>query len=178
MIQTNPAADDQVKITQLLEDPNNFLRKSLKEQEAAGQEVVDFHKVNISTLQTPILGGGNANIAFLGGNLSSVLLGGQDQNAHAVNMSATFWFERIRAKISVLGNKTSAQTFTPAGPTGPTFVVAPTTGLSNVQIPVTWTQIQYSQKVILNFGPLAWPHVSVATLAESTTFDVKLRAAA
>jgi hypothetical protein len=31
-------------------------------------------------------------------------------------------------------------------------------------ITVTSTQIQYSQTVLLNFGPLSWPHVSVATL--------------
>ncbi|WP_165359408.1 hypothetical protein [Lichenibacterium minor] len=29
---------------------------------------------------------------------------------------------------------------------------------------MTATQIQYTQKVILNFAGLSWPHVSVATL--------------
>jgi len=29
---------------------------------------------------------------------------------------------------------------------------------------VPFIQIQYSQTVFLNFGPLTWPHVSVATL--------------
>jgi hypothetical protein len=47
----------------------------------------------------------------------------------------------------------------------PTFIVRPP-----VEIPVprpitfTFTQIQYSQVVMLNFNGLTWPHVSVATL--------------
>ena len=32
------------------------------------------------------------------------------------------------------------------------------------RITVTSTKIQYSQTVLLNFGQLSWPHVSVATL--------------
>ncbi|MDQ6942231.1 MAG: hypothetical protein M3169_06910 [Candidatus Eremiobacteraeota bacterium] len=31
-------------------------------------------------------------------------------------------------------------------------------------VSVTWTQIQYSQVVNLNFQTLTWPHASVATL--------------
>jgi hypothetical protein len=31
-------------------------------------------------------------------------------------------------------------------------------------IPVTYTQIQYTQTVLLAFAGLNWPHVSVATL--------------
>jgi hypothetical protein len=32
------------------------------------------------------------------------------------------------------------------------------------QITVTFTQIQYTQTVLLNFAGLTWPHVSVNTL--------------
>ena len=37
---------------------------------------------------------------------------------------------------------------------------------------VRYTQIQYSQSVFLNFGPLTWPHVSVATLIPAAPIPV------
>lgn len=177
-LDANVNPDSQVRISQLLADPNAFLRNSLQDQAAKGQEVIEFVKFDITTQPTPTLGGGTANIAFLGGSKSSPLLGGQDQNAHAVQMTATFWVETVKGKISIAGNKAKPQSLQPAGPLGPTFVVGPTTGLSDTQIPVTWTQLQYSQNVLLNFAPLSWPHVSVATLTETTTFDVQLQAQA
>lgn len=170
--------DKQVRMKEILADPNAFLRNNLQDQAAQGQQVVEFIKFDVTTLPTPTLGGGTANIAFLGGTSTSPIQGGSDQNAHAVSMTATFWVETVRANISIAGNKAKEQRFQPGGPFGPTFVVASTTGLGDVQIPVTWTQLQYSQNVLLNFAPLSWPHVSVATLAETTTFDVQLRALA
>lgn len=159
-----------------MKDPNSFLENSIKDQKAQGIEVVEFITFDITTLQTPTLGGGTANIAFLGGTSTSPMQGGNDQNAHAVSMTATFWVETMKASISIVGNKAREQKFQPAGAFGPTFVVGSTMGLSDVKMPVTWTQVQYSQNVLLNFAPLSWPHVSVATLAEMTTFDVQLRA--
>ena len=52
------------------------------------------------------------------------------------------------------------------GPLSPTFHLPPSPKPINQErvITVTSTQIQYSQTVLLNFGPLSWPHVSVATL--------------
>jgi len=35
------------------------------------------------------------------------------------------------------------------------------------RIKVASTQIQYSQKVILNFNGILWPHISVGTLVPS-----------
>ena len=37
---------------------------------------------------------------------------------------------------------------------------------------VVYTQIQYSQNVSLNFGPLTWPHISVATLVPAHPVEI------
>ena len=41
-----------------------------------------------------------------------------------------------------------------------------------IPIKVHFTQIQYSQVVLLNFNGLSWPHVSVATLGPSSPITV------
>jgi len=47
----------------------------------------------------------------------------------------------------------------------PRFSVTPPFDLDKEsEITVTFTQIQYSQTVLLNFAGLTWPHVSVNTL--------------
>jgi len=47
----------------------------------------------------------------------------------------------------------------------PRFSVTPPFDLDKErEITVTFTQIQYSQTVLLNFATLTWPHVSVNTL--------------
>jgi hypothetical protein len=40
------------------------------------------------------------------------------------------------------------------------------------QITVHFTQIQYTQTVLLNFAGLTWPHVSVNTLVPEDPIDV------
>ncbi len=55
----------------------------------------------------------------------------------------------------------------------PTFTLTPPNNiLVNKTIVVPYIQIQYSQTVFLNFGPLTWPHVSVATLIPSSPIQV------
>ena len=55
----------------------------------------------------------------------------------------------------------------------PTFTLTPPNDiLVNKTILVPYIQIQYSQTVFLNFGPLTWPHVSVATLIPSSPIQV------
>jgi hypothetical protein len=51
-------------------------------------------------------------------------------------------------------------------------VRAPRAIKSPVDIKVSYTQIQYSQRVILNFAGLGWPHVSVATLVPQAPIAV------
>ena len=41
-------------------------------------------------------------------------------------------------------------------------------------IDVSYTQIQYTQTVLLNFNNLTWPHVSVATLVPNEPVPVAI----
>ena len=91
--------------------------------------------------------------------------------AQAVQMVAVFWIETVEEVILVppyhvggppftLGAKRSVQ-----GQRVPTFSVTPPHDLDMPrQLTVTFTQIQYTQAVLLNFAGLTWPHVSVNTL--------------
>jgi hypothetical protein len=55
-----------------------------------------------------------------------------------------------------------------AGQIVPTFLVTPPYDLEMPrEITVRFTQIQYTQLVLLTFNGLTWPHVSVNTLVPS-----------
>ncbi|WYZ34269.1 hypothetical protein EsH8_I_000545 [Colletotrichum jinshuiense] len=155
-------------ITQeMIDDPNSVLDLANK-----GKEIINNTSFTVSTesarpgtTSTKEAGGGTNNIGFLAGNDDN------DGNAKAVKVTATYWVSTVNAKLNLKPFKPTpakpSQTFSPvplhANEVVPTFSVdfeIPTAKTVNVQ----YTQIQYSQNVILNFGPLSWPHVSVATL--------------
>ena len=175
-------------ITQfILDDPNTVLRNQLK-----GVNVQSFIALQITTdaagaLPTPAVpptppaptppgfGGGTDDIAFLLGDNNSPPL---RPNANAFKMTAIFWIETIQVDIMV-GPLTVGQQFAvePAaafpGQTVPTFVgIAPFDVGVPRKLTVTYTQIQYTQTVFLNFNKLTWPHVSVATLVPSGSIEV------
>jgi hypothetical protein len=93
------------------------------------------------------------------------------RSADAFKMTAIFWIEKIKVKLVVPPCKANGLPIliqpprSPHRPFRPTFSVTPPVDIAaNKTIEVTYTQIQYSQTVFLNFKPLTWPHVSVATL--------------
>lgn len=153
-------------ITQaILNDPNTVLRNHI-----TGQTILSTTTIVISTSPAlPLFGGGTGNIAFLRGNPAATA-----PNADAVQMAATFWIETVEQKITIpifhpgqppLIVHGAAQV--PGQPV-PRFAIHPQKEiLAPVTISVRFTQIQYSQIVMLVFGPLTWPHVSVATLVPS-----------
>ena len=156
-------------ITQaILDDPNTVLRNANH-----GKTINKTSTIKISTNpSTPQLGGGTANIDFLVGAKTGTTSG---PNAQAVEMEATFWISEVSHKITIpvhaLGQgpleiaAPSPVAGHPAGFQAPSFIVDPPVAITAPKtITVTSTQIQYSQMVILNFAPLSWPHVSVATL--------------
>ena len=156
-------------ITQaILDDPNTVLRNA-----NIGKTINKTSTIKISTKpSSPQLGGGTANIDFLVGATTGTTSG---PNANAVQMDATFWISEVSHKITIpvhtLGQgpleiaAPSPVKGAPAGFQAPSFIVDPPAAIAAPkEITVTSTQIQYSQKVILNFAPLSWPHVSVATL--------------
>jgi hypothetical protein len=151
-------------ITQfILNDPNTLLRNHL-----VGQTILNFTTIIISTQPAlPIFGGGTDNIAFLLGDNNTPP---HNPNADAIKMTAVFWVETVQETIIVpifkpgqppLSIKGAAR---PGAPT-PVFSVQPPIEITAPRpITITFTQIQYSQTVFLNFNTLTWPHITVATL--------------
>ncbi|MBV8399310.1 MAG: hypothetical protein JOZ17_11305 [Acetobacteraceae bacterium] len=154
----------------ILTDPNTLLRNHI-----AKQKITSTTTIFISTAPTaPLFGGGTDNIAFLLGNQA-----GSVPNANAVQMQAVFWIETVEHTIHIpifrLGQPPLVvQAATgEAGQPVPRFKVTPTVEITEPrQITVRTTQIQHSQRVLLNFNGLSWPHVSVATLVPSDPISV------
>jgi hypothetical protein len=122
----------------------------------------------------PLFGGGIANIAFLLGDPRVA-----SPNADAVAMEATFWIETVEYTLQVPvfqpGHPplTISPVIASGNPPVPQFTVTPPTAITAPRtIKATATQIQYAQKVFLNFNGLTWPHVSVATLVPAAPITV------
>jgi hypothetical protein len=175
-------------ITQaMLDDPNTLLRSHL-----AGQNVESFVALIITTDATgaqptpppppgapnptpPGFGGGTDEIAFLLGDNNTPP---RNPNANAFKMTAIFWVETILEKIVVPPCRPGQPPIMIEGtkrrglPT-PVFSVKPPIEIAADKVVlVPFTQIQYTQTVFLNFGPLTWPHVSVATLVPADAIEV------
>jgi hypothetical protein len=174
-------------------DPNDILRQALE-----GQEIESFAVFDL-TAEAPhppptegakaqpaktLIGGGTSNIGFLQGtdDATNIARGGSG-NSHAIKMTVEYWIERVAATITIKpksSDSSDPQEFhmiSTAGVLGPTFFI-PASATAKLDAPVqkkvTWTQIQYSQNVTLNFNGLSWPHISVATLGDTSRIEVKL----
>ena len=149
-------------ITQaLLEDPNSLLRSHISKQ-----NIVNTTTLIVSTAPLPpLFGGGTDNIAFLLGQAAATA-----PNAQAVQMAAIFWIETVEEVITVppltagapFAIKATASV--PGQRVASLFLSPPFDLDAPRQITARFTQIQYSQTVLLNFAGLTWPHVSVNTL--------------
>jgi hypothetical protein len=158
-------------ITQtILDNPNIILKNR-----ADAQDITSTTVIVISTSPAlPLFGGGTDNIAFLLGDVNA-----SAPNADAIQMSATFWVETVTEQITVpaytylrpvivhgsasAGKPVVRFSVTAREPTAQDTVVA-----------VSYTQIQYTQTVLLNFNHLTWPHVSVATLVPNKPVPVTI----
>jgi hypothetical protein len=154
-------------ITQaMLDDPNSLLRDLITKQ-----NIVSTTTIFVSTAPPPpvgFFGGGTDNIAFL---LGQPAVPPPAPNAQALQMTAVFWIETVQEVIQVPPYTVGGPPFAIKGKRSvqgqrvPTFSVTPPFDLDKErEITVTFTQIQYSQTVLLNFAGLTWPHVSVNTL--------------
>jgi hypothetical protein len=164
-------------ITQaMLTDPNTVLRNQIAQQKIRQTVTID-----ISTRPAaPLYGGGLANIAFL---LGVPLPHGLGPNAEAVLVEATFWIETVIYQIDVppmsAGDAplvlSPVQTNPPV-PLVPSFLASVPfvegKCFAGGTISMPTTQIQYSQKVILHFSGIKWPHVSVASLVPADPIPV------
>jgi hypothetical protein len=155
---------------EILENPNLIL------QNRAAAQTITSTTVNVISTNPadPLFGGGTDNIAFLLGDKNAT-----GPNADAVQMSAIFWVETVTEQITVpaytahhpviVRGSTSAD-----NPVVSFSVTSKTPTAEPRTIDVSYTQIQYTQTVLLNFNHLTWPHVSVATLVPNKPVPVAI----
>jgi hypothetical protein len=166
-------------ITQaILDDPNTVLRNAVVGQNIVSTvtlEVASAPETPAGPLVIPAVGGGNANIAFLTSNANVPNQQPGPAKKIFAGAKATFWIEIVEHEIHVPIFEPGQLPLTvpsaphPLGIPGPKFVIHPPFPIPHpIPIKVHSTQIQYSQVVLLNFNGLTWPHVSVATLVQST----------
>jgi hypothetical protein len=181
------------KITQpILDDPNTVLRNQIANQTITQTIVILISTKPGSPLprgplpsgnnpSSPGFGGGASNIAFLVGQASPPPGGGPNTNANAFQMDAVFWIETVVYDVHVppLPAGTPPVVLSPVQtnvPVVPSFLAAipfvPGKGFAGGVVKVATTQIQYSQKVVLDFNGLTWPHVSVASLVPSAPIPI------
>jgi hypothetical protein len=158
-------------ITQpILDNPNIILKNR-----ADAQNITSTTVIQISTNPAdPLFGGGTDNIAFLLGDKNAT-----GPNADAIQMSATFWIETVTEKITVPAYTAHRPVIvhgaTSAGKPVVSFAVTSNKpAAEDTTIDVSYTQIQYTQTVLLNFNHLTWPHVSVATLVPNKPVPVAI----
>jgi hypothetical protein len=158
-------------ITQeILDNPNIILKNR-----ADAQKITSTTVIVISTNPAdPLFGGGTDNIAFLLGDKNATT-----PNADAVQMSAIFWVETVAEKITVpaytANHPVIVRGATNAGNPVVSFsVTSKKPSAHDTTIDVSYTQIQYTQTVLLNFNGLTWPHVSVATLVPNEPVPVAI----
>src|SRR5579864_836074 len=151
-------------ITQpILDDPNTILRNHIASQTTTSTTIIQI----ATAPAAPLFGGATDNTAFLLGGPAAVRPNGDD-----VRLEATFWIEIVEHVILVPPVGPGHPPFALPAQTGaagqpvPRFLIQPNGGIPGPPRPITvrTPQIQYSQKVFLNFNNLSWPHVSVATL--------------
>jgi hypothetical protein len=158
-------------ITQeILDNPNIVLKNR-----ADAQNITSTTVIVISTNPAdPLFGGGTDNIAFLRGDKNATA-----PNANAIQMSAIFWIETVTEQITVPAYTADQPVIVPGAATAGNPVVSfsvtsQTPTAEDRTIDVSYTQIQYTQTVLLNFNRLSWPHVSVATLVPNEPVPVAI----
>ncbi|KAE9574091.1 hypothetical protein CGCF415_v006477 [Colletotrichum fructicola] len=148
----------------MIKDPNTVLSEVNK-----NKTITKSTTFTVSTDSSP--GGGTSNIGFLVDGKGTQ--NGPPKNANAVSMTATYWVSTVRAEVELRPGQ--GGTVSPAAhglrDGVPTFVVDEEITTART-VTVEYTQIQYSQTVMLNFARLTWPHVTVATLAPT---DISLK---
>lgn len=81
----------------------------------------------------------------------------------------------------ILGGGTSNTAFLQGGPAGPNAVTAEVDAIFWIETvkgqngAPDFLQLQYSQRVLLNFNGLSWPHISVATLRKKAPVHIPVQ---
>ncbi|HEY2194685.1 MAG TPA: heme-binding protein [Actinomycetospora sp.] len=146
---------------EILANPNLVIDERQKKQHITSTTVI----IISTDPAPPLFGGGTDNIAFLLGDKNAA-----KPNADAVQMTAIFWVETVSERITLPapyrpGVPIVVPGSAAAGNPVPSFAIHSDKPIAaGTHIDTTYTQIQYTQTVLLNFNGLSWPHVSVATL--------------
>jgi hypothetical protein len=173
-------------ITQaMLTNPNSLLVGHISKQNIVKNDVIFIStspdKPPLPPPGNNLFGGGTANIAFLlGAPQTTPPPNPNPQNANAVLMTAVFWIETVEEEIEIglpyhVGGPPILLRATPsiAGQRVARFSVeAPYDLEFGRKIKLQFTQIQYTQTVLLNFKGLSWPHVSVNTLVPADRIEI------
>jgi hypothetical protein len=83
------------------------------------------------------------------------------------NITSTIRLQVTTEPTPVLGGGTANTAFLAGGREGPNAVASTVTStfwLEKLNQEAEFTQLQYTQTVLLDFAGLSWPHVTVATL--------------
>jgi len=161
----------------MLDDPNSLLRAHI-----STQNIISTTTIFISTAPPPpvgLFGGGTDNIAFL---LGQPAVPPPAPNAQTTKMTAVFWIETVQEVILVPPLNKGQQFAVKAKPSIAGQRVPRFSGIVPFdldmprELTVHFTQIQYTQTVLLNFNGLTWPHVSVNTLVPADDIIVPLSA--
>ncbi|OHE90498.1 hypothetical protein CORC01_14202 [Colletotrichum orchidophilum] len=169
----DPFVKAQTITQEMINDPNVVLKNANK-----GKDIVEHTSYSITTqTQAPNFGGGTSNIGFLIGDKQQNLELPSRANANAVKMEAQYWISTVRTKIRLEPWKEGPSTAEPCrhfsplpirdGEEVPVFEVRFAIPAAKT-VSVTYTQLQYSQNVILDFAQLSWPHVTVGTLVQTS----------
>ncbi|EXJ58861.1 hypothetical protein A1O7_06291 [Cladophialophora yegresii CBS 114405] len=151
-------------------NPNQFLQAI-----NAKKQFVGHWTFTLKSRHPNLGGGGVSNIAFLadGDKTKGFFKDAVKGNANATDVTCQYWVSIVKHKVEIPADDYTNKDATDLLPTdnqvdvpGPRFHIQVGKKLTSKKtIDLTSTQIQYSQNVRLDFGILAWPHVSVATLA-------------
>ncbi|KAL2689193.1 hypothetical protein Neosp_003245 [[Neocosmospora] mangrovei] len=165
-------------ITQkIIDDPNTILRQANE-----GNDIIENTMFIVSTNAPPgAFGGGTTNIGFNmgadGGKGKDASREKKSGNANAVDVTAQYWVSKIRAKVELdpsmgVGQKVSPASRDPRDAV-PEFYIDKEVEIPSCKktVTVAYTQIQYSQMVMLDFNGIKWPHVTVATLAPTVQLE-------
>jgi hypothetical protein len=151
-----------------IRNPNSFLKEVNSKKDFAG-----YWTFTLKSKHPTVGGGGVSNIAFLADGVKPKFKGLATGNANAVDVTCQYWVSIVKHKVEIPADDYTNKDdiiFLPKDDQpdvpGPRFQIQVGKKLTTPKtIDLTSTQIQYSQNVRLDFGNLAWPHVSVATLA-------------
>lgn len=165
----------------MLQDPNTVLTDRIHQQ-LLDNAITSTIVITIQTDAVNPLPGGRPNAALVGGGTDNIaFLKGtaNGPNADAVAMSAIFWIETVTDRITVPAlnpgeSVTLPGTDTAADGLVPSFTFTATDTYPGGTEDVSFTQVQYTQHVNLNFGPLGWPHISVANLIPADPIPVTI----